>query len=199
MQLHLEQLQVQSNIATAEPPACEKPTEPTASETPTETAVAAEQPVAATPMQQASGKSPRPRPGLLDRAMEQGNGSGDTPAVKRIIGRTFSPHLVSPEVVTPKATKPKSNETHVLARVLIGVGNKPYIRGDLPGLSPDKGIAMDFREIGVWQWVSSEVVSPGKIRIFRNDQDPEQASFHNVEPGQSLEIQPKFPKLSEKI
>jgi hypothetical protein len=234
-------------------------------------------------------KPERNRRGLLLRAMEQGNGSGDTPAVKRIIGRTFSPRLGPPEVVAPKveklpedkphvevvaedvnqentgkiaadtqstvsedaplqtdrggpsepddenssedaapappqpeqnkdgqgsptkeaeeeslfpgmtptprrAAKPKSSETVVLARVLIGIGNKPYIRGDLPGLNPDKGIAMDFREIGVWQWVSSEVEAPGKVRIFRNDEEPEQAKAHDIAPGQHLEIQPRFPK-----
>jgi hypothetical protein len=263
----LEQQQVQSQavqdlpsespIAENEPQAVEnnpqeEQNQPQAVENPAEPAVAAEDPVASPPPPAAS-KAERPRRGLLHRAMEQGNGSADTPAVKRIIGRTFSPRLVSSvdaaakteklpgdpsdvevsrenvatatpqteqknEVKAPatkeveetslfpemsptprRAAKPKSNETVVLARVLIGIGNKPYIRGDLPGLNPDKGTAMDFREIGVWQWVSPEVVSPGKIRIFRNDQDPEQASFHDIAPGQCLEIQPKFPKSAEKF
>lgn len=94
---------------------------------------------------------------------------------------------------SPKyAAKAKKNETQVIAKVLIGIGNKPYIRGDLPGLHTDKGVPMDFREIGVWQWASPDVVEPGHFRIYRNDKDPEKSDGHAIEPGQHLEIKPVF-------
>ena len=184
---------------------------------------------------------PAVRRGLLQQAIKQGESSGNGPAVKRIIGRTFSPKpkppvtdaVSVPEETTepvvevpaeketasektaaaieggedkvvesnlfpdlpasPKyAAKAKKNETQVIARVLIGIGNKPYIRGDLPGLHTDKGVPMDFREIGVWQWASPDVVEPGHFRIYRNDKDPEKSDGHAIEPGQHLEIKPVF-------
>jgi hypothetical protein len=179
-----------------------------------------------------------PKQSLLHRAIEKSNGNADTPAVNRIIGRTFTPLSSSaidtnPDTVetvsaniessttnekseiytksatpaneqpddtlfpqmpvsTRRAVKPKLNETVILAKILIGIGNTPYIRGNLPGLSLNKGVPMEFKEIGIWQWVSSEVKTVGEIRIFRNDQDPEKDPSHSISPGQHFEIQPQF-------
>ncbi|MGF1484819.1 MAG: hypothetical protein ACFBZ8_10705, partial [Opitutales bacterium] len=55
-----------------------------------------------------------------------------------------------------KAAEPSPMESGLVANVLIGIGNVPYIRGDGGGLSKTKGKAMEFVEIGKWRWVPPE-------------------------------------------
>lgn len=117
----------------------------------------------------------------------------EKPAIEDGEDKVVESNLFPDLPASPKyAAKAKKNETQVIAKVLIGIGNKPYIRGDLPGLHTDKGVPMDFREIGVWQWASPDVVEPGHFRIYRNDKDPEKSDGHAIEPGQHLEIKPVF-------
>jgi len=80
------------------------------------------------------------------------------------------------------------------ARVLIGIGNKPFVRGTGPGLSNDKGVPMEFVEIGQWRWVAPTAVKEAiSIRILKNDEVPAAGEPITLHPGQSLEINPVFP------
>ena len=55
--------------------------------------------------------------------------------------------------IPPKEDKVEKNgTTTVVANVMIGIGNKPYLRGEGPGLSWEEGVAMNFIEIGKWAW-----------------------------------------------
>ena len=59
------------------------------------------------------------------------------------------------EKVETEETKPKKSSTgttSVVANVMIGIGNKPFLRGEGPGLSWDEGVPMNFIEIGKWAW-----------------------------------------------
>ncbi|MGF1448727.1 MAG: hypothetical protein ACFB20_04865 [Opitutales bacterium] len=86
----------------------------------------------------------------------------------------------------------------LVANVLIGIGNVPYIRGEGPGLSPDKGIAMDFVEIGKWRWSPPEGTEsngePITCRIFKNDAIPADGDPIAWTPGERLEVNLRFPK-----
>jgi hypothetical protein len=55
---------------------------------------------------------------------------------------------------------------------MIGIGNKPYVRGTGPGLSQDSGQLMTFLGIGRWQWISPEPDAPATVEIWKNDQTP---------------------------
>ena len=46
--------------------------------------------------------------------------------------------------------------TRLLVTAYIGIGNRLFIRGDAPGLSPDKGIPLQFVSIGKWRWETTE-------------------------------------------
>lgn len=81
----------------------------------------------------------------------------------------------------------------VTAHVLIGIGNKPYVRGSGGGLNWETGVPMDFEEIGKWRWVMPEpIAEPVEIQIFRNDSDADRMGKQKVEPGAELILEPKF-------
>ena len=68
--------------------------------------------------------------------------------------------------------------TALIINLMIGIGNKPYVRGTGPGLSPDKGVAMEFLGIGRWQWVSPEPDAPATVEVWKNDQSPVGEPLH---------------------
>ncbi|MDQ8207499.1 hypothetical protein QEH52_08265 [Coraliomargarita sp. SDUM461003] len=87
----------------------------------------------------------------------------------------------------------KAVESTVVASVFIGIGNKPFIRGNGPGLSWDRGVEMEFEEIGKWCWMAPlEIEQPIEIQVFRNDEDPDTTGTYTLEPGQELRVSPEF-------
>lgn len=60
--------------------------------------------------------------------------------------------------------------TALTINLMIGIGNKPYVRGTGPGLSMEKGIPMTFLGIGRWQWISPDPEAPATIEVWKNDQ-----------------------------
>ncbi|PXA02912.1 hypothetical protein DDZ13_14755 [Coraliomargarita sinensis] len=90
-------------------------------------------------------------------------------------------------------TKAKKNDAVLTASVFIGIGNKPYLRGSGGGLNWDKGVVMEFQEIGKWRWVApSDLDAAIDVQIYRNDEDPDKSGKYTVEPGQKLEVSPVF-------
>jgi len=92
-----------------------------------------------------------------------------------------------------KAKKSGRKQTAVIAQVLIGIGNKPYIRGEGPGLSTEKGVPMDFVEIGKWQWIADDPTQPVRCQIYKNDETPAEGGMMELEPGQKRILSPRFP------
>ncbi len=82
--------------------------------------------------------------------------------------------------------------TSVVANVMIGIGNKPFVRGEGPGLDWDKGEPMNFVELGKWAWSPPDKSAPLTIQIYRNDEQPDSTGKHQVQPGQKFEITPEF-------
>ncbi|WP_309387676.1 hypothetical protein [Cerasicoccus frondis] len=95
---------------------------------------------------------------------------------------------------SPKS-KPKKQRgaTTLIAQVLIGIGNKPYVRGTGPGLSEDEGVPMEFLEIGKWQWTAPSSDEPVTVRIYKNDEDPAEGDPVEIPAGQRRSVAPKFP------
>ena len=107
-----------------------------------------------------------------------------------LAGEESSEKVDKPEVT--KENKENSGPTTVVANVMIGIGNKPYLRGDGPGLSWDEGVSMNFIEIGKWAWSSPRKNASLIVQVYRNDQDPDKGGKIEVQPGQKLEITPDF-------
>ncbi|MDC0646189.1 hypothetical protein OAP38_00400 [Opitutales bacterium] len=107
-----------------------------------------------------------------------------------LAGEESSSNVDKPE--TSKENKENSGPTTVVANVMIGIGNKPYLRGEGPGLSWDEGVSMNFIEIGKWAWSSPRKNASLIVQVYRNDQDPDKGGKIEVKPGQKLEITPDF-------
>jgi prefoldin subunit 5 len=99
------------------------------------------------------------------------------------------------EVAAPVArrARTKKDAAVLTVSILIGIGNKPFLRGSGGGLSWDKGIPMDFEEIGKWRWNAPvDLDEPVGILVYRNDEDADRKGKHTLEPGQKLEVCPVF-------
>ena len=107
-----------------------------------------------------------------------------------LAGEPTTPPPVKEEEVTAK--KAPGGMTTVIAKVMIGIGNKPFVRGEGPGLSWEEGVPMNFLEIGKWAWSPSRKNASVTIQIYRNDEDPDQSGKHEVKPGEKFEITPEF-------
>ena len=91
--------------------------------------------------------------------------------------------------------KPKSSSggtTSVVANVMIGIGNKPYLRGEGAGLSWDEGVPMNFIEIGKWAWTPTRKNASLTVQVYRNDEEPDKGGKIEVKSGQEIEITPEF-------
>ena len=94
--------------------------------------------------------------------------------------------------VTEKTKTSQTGTTAVVANVMIGIGNKPYLRGEGPGLSWEEGVAMNFIEIGKWAWSPPRKNASLTVQLFRNDNDPDQSGKIEVKAGEKIEITPQF-------
>ena len=95
-----------------------------------------------------------------------------------------------PATVAPAAEVPGSagaTGTALIVNLMIGIGNKPFVRGTGPGLSQDKGIPMSFLGIGRWQWVSPDPEAPATVEVWKNDQSPMGEPLH-ISGGEPLEV-----------
>jgi hypothetical protein len=92
-------------------------------------------------------------------------------------------------------TKSKSSpggSTSVVANVMIGIGNKPYLRGEGAGLSWDEGVPMNFIEIGKWAWTPTRKNAALTVQVYRNDEEPDNGGKIEVKSGEEIEITPDF-------
>ena len=87
----------------------------------------------------------------------------------------------------------KANDAVLTVSILIGIGNKPFLRGSGGGLSWETGVPMDFEEIGKWRWVApADLEEPVEVQVYRNDEDADRKGRYTLEPGQKLEVSPVF-------
>lgn len=90
--------------------------------------------------------------------------------------------------------KPKKGDAVIVVNALIGIGNKPYLRGDGAGLSPDKGVPMDYIEIGKWRYVLRDFDGELHYTILKNDEVPPNGeSNFSISCGQKNELNLFFP------
>ncbi len=92
------------------------------------------------------------------------------------------------EVAAPvEVATSASSGTALIINLMIGIGNKPFVRGTGPGLSQDKGVPMNFLGIGRWQWVSPEPDAPATIEVWKNDEAPLGEPLH-LSGGEPVEV-----------
>ncbi len=92
---------------------------------------------------------------------------------------------------------PAKTEGHGVAKVIVsafvGIQNGIYLRGDGPGLSPDKGTRLEMTGIGEWIW-AGEIDREFTGEIFLNDQTPSDLGAFPIHPGDLLKLNPSFPQ-----
>jgi hypothetical protein len=94
---------------------------------------------------------------------------------------------VAPAPAPVAATGDGATGTALIVNLMIGIGNKPFIRGTGPGLSQDKGVPMSFLGIGRWQWISPDPEAPATVEVWKNDQSPLGEPLH-ISGGEPLEV-----------
>jgi len=100
---------------------------------------------------------------------------------------------VSPEENAPATSVSTDGATRLLVTAYIGIGNRLFVRGTGPGLSPDKGVPLQFVSIGKWRWESTEAAGPLSISLYKNDETPCAALGEiTLEPGRQTEVTATF-------
>jgi len=82
--------------------------------------------------------------------------------------------------------------TIISAKVDLGFGNHLYLRGEGPGLSWDKGQAMDCSSNLLWSTNLTGATAPVVFKVLVNDLTWSTGKDYVVEPGQSVTITPTF-------
>lgn len=85
------------------------------------------------------------------------------------------------------APEASAHGTALIVNLMIGIGNKPFVRGTGPGLSQDKGVPMSFLGIGRWQWISPDPEASATVEVWKNDQSPMGEPLH-IPGGEPLEV-----------
>ncbi len=94
--------------------------------------------------------------------------------------------------------KPKKGDAVITVNALIGIGNKPYLRGDGAGLSQTKGTPMDYIEIGKWRYVLPEFDAPVNFTVLKNDITPPSGNANfSIKIGEKSELNLIFPLEQE--
>lgn len=93
-----------------------------------------------------------------------------------------------------KARKTSKADTCVIVNSLIGIGNKPYLRGAGGGLSADKGVPMEYLEIGKWRYVfPPDSQFPIEFSVYKNDEtSSDGGEVFKILPNEKLELNLRF-------
>lgn len=103
---------------------------------------------------------------------------------------TFTP--LAEEACMPEFHYNLAQGTSLVVHANLGIGKKPYIRGQGPGLNWIYGAPMSFVELGKWQWTAPDSSQPIICRIYKNDEVPADGEVLCLQPGEQLELSPVF-------
>ncbi len=82
--------------------------------------------------------------------------------------------------------------TFISATIDIGFGNLLFLRGDGPGLSWERGLAMDCTGAGLWTASVKNAKAPVTFKVLVNDLTWSSGEDFTAAPGQSVTITPSF-------
>lgn len=84
---------------------------------------------------------------------------------------------------------PSAPSATLFLDAMIGIGNKPFLRGNAPGLSEKKGTPMTFVEIGKWSFDFEPTAEEITVRVLLNDDESAPlGDAITLAPGQTLEV-----------
>ena len=91
-----------------------------------------------------------------------------------------------------KAVASKSVQTTISARVDVGFGNALFLRGEGPGLSWEKGLAMECVQDDLWRIALSESVRSFTFKFLINDTTWSAGPDFTAACGTSVTLTPEF-------
>ena len=97
----------------------------------------------------------------------------------------------APVAKTVMASEDDATGTCLIVNLMIGIGNKPFVRGSGPGLSEDAGVPMQFLAIGRWLWRSPDASAAATVQVWKNDKAPLGEPVH-VRAGETRELDEDF-------
>lgn len=109
---------------------------------------------------------------------------------KQIVGETSVVVVDHPS--DKEQTYNPAQGTTLTVHANLGIGKKPYIRGQGPGLNWSYGAPMAFIEIGKWQWTAPDSSQPIICRIYKSDEVPAEGEVLCLQPGEQVELSPVF-------
>lgn len=112
--------------------------------------------------------------------------SAPKPAAKK----ATKPAAAPAKKAAPARSEPPA--TFISVKVDIGFGNHLYLRGEGPGLSWDRGLAMDCIGADMWATTLKGATAPVTFKILVNDLSWNSGNDYVVEPGQSVTVAPTF-------
>ncbi len=87
-----------------------------------------------------------------------------------------------------KPKKAKEGKTCLIVNALVGIGNKPYVRKN----GEQKGVPMQFLEIGKWQYAPEDFDEPARLSVWLNDSVMANEGDILVNPSEQIEINATF-------
>jgi hypothetical protein len=97
-----------------------------------------------------------------------------------------------PPTVVVKPVAPTRLVTTITALIDVGYGNTLFLRGEGPGLSWDKGIALDSVANDKWTITFPESERPIVFKFLLNDVTWSSGEDFTVAPGTSITLTPVF-------
>jgi hypothetical protein len=111
--------------------------------------------------------------------------SAPAPAPKN----TRVPRVKKDSAAVPAAT---SAPTVITAKIDVGFGNTLFLRGDGPGLSWNKGVALACADEAAWTISLANAVRPVVFKFLVNDETWSRGDDYTAAPGSNAELSPTF-------
>jgi hypothetical protein len=111
-----------------------------------------------------------------------------TPTPVAMLAPTPAPVAVT--TVQPVVAKPV--ETTISARINVGFGNALFLRGEGPGLSWEKGLAMECVQDDLWRIVLAESTRAYTFKFLINDSTWSAGPDFTAACGTSVTLTPEF-------
>lgn len=84
---------------------------------------------------------------------------------------------------------PEEHGATLVLEAMLGIGNKPFLRGNAAGLSETAGTPMKYVEIGKWSFDFEPFSEEISVRVLRNDDESDPlGETVTLSPGQTLEL-----------
>jgi hypothetical protein len=82
--------------------------------------------------------------------------------------------------------------TQITAKIDVGFGNTLYVRGEGPGLSWNKGVALNCASGDTWTISLAGAVRPVVFKVLVNDETWSRGEDYSAKPGVATDIAPTF-------